>query len=124
MVIRVMEAQNVFVLQYEDGKYVKRDDSTGPMSTGGYPSPVNTMREATFWHSSSVAARYAKTCRSMGVKQLVYPVKVQYTLVEPVTHPTWTECDHDCIPSPESTAPEAKHFLDCPAWRDLLSVKK
>jgi len=48
----------IYVLQYASGEWVKRDDSTGPMSTGGYPFPTDELRRATQWTSVEDALKY------------------------------------------------------------------
>lgn len=51
-------SERVYVMQYPDGKWVQRDDSTGPMSTGGYPFPVDDLLRATQWKVKEEALRY------------------------------------------------------------------
>ena len=53
-------------MQYADGSWVQRDDSTGPMSTGGYPSKVKELSKATRWETTEAAMKYRHTCRSDG----------------------------------------------------------
>lgn len=54
----------IYLLKYPDGKWVYRDDSSGPMSTGGYPFRVDTIKRATFWYDKEAAIKYAHVCRS------------------------------------------------------------
>ena len=53
-------------MQYADGTWVRRDDSSGPMSTGGYPSKVKDLSLATVWKDKSIALKYRHTCRNDG----------------------------------------------------------
>lgn len=47
-----------YVMQYPDGQWVVRDDSTGPMSTGGYPFPTTDVSKATTWDTMQKALKY------------------------------------------------------------------
>jgi len=47
-----------YVMRYLNGLYVQRDDSTGPMSTGGYPTPVPDIEDATVWDDLESAMKY------------------------------------------------------------------
>ena len=49
---------DLYVMRMPDGHWVKRDDSTGPMSTGGYPYPVDDLDRATRWTSVEDALKY------------------------------------------------------------------
>jgi len=60
------KVEQLFVMQYVTGEWVRRDDSTGPMSTGGYPSPVKELSKATVWEDKAKALKYRHTCRSDG----------------------------------------------------------
>ena len=116
-----MSVQNVFVLKYSDGRYVKRDDSTGPMSTGGYPYPVESVYDATKWNTIEDAARYGNTGGFRDMDRKVYPLKIEYVVQAPVDFPElWTECNHHCIETKASTSPDAKHYLDCPVMKNAL----
>jgi hypothetical protein len=59
-------SETLFVMQYSDGAWVKRDDSTGPMSTGGYPYKAKGLIDATVWTSKEQALKYRHTCKSDG----------------------------------------------------------
>ena len=110
----------IFVLRYSDGKFVKMDDSTNPMSSGGYPYRVDQLEEATFFSSVEAAAQYAKISDWWEMEQKVY--EVSFVLMkQAIDFPkVWVSCDHLCVATPESTAPTATHFLDCPIWADRL----
>lgn len=57
----------VYLLRYGPaGAWVERDDSTGPMSTGGYPMQAKDIRSATLWHDKAKALKYAHTCKDIG----------------------------------------------------------
>lgn len=60
------KVEALFVMQYPDGSWVQRDDSSGPMSTGGYPFKVKELRRATVWTDKKKALEYRHTCRSDG----------------------------------------------------------
>ena len=106
--------RQVFVLQYKDGKFVKRDDSTGPMSTGGYPFPVDSIEDATRWDTIEEAARYGTTCGFRDMHQCVYSVDITYTLSAPIPYPpVWEKCNHHCIRDAVSSARTALHYADC-----------
>lgn len=112
----------LFVLMYEDGTFVKRDDSTGPMSTGGYPYPVLEVEEATWFESIEAAAKYAQVGAWRDMMQFVYPLEV--TIGEGVPFPAkWEKCNRCCVETPESTAPTAAHFLDCSLWESRLKTR-
>lgn len=53
-------------MQYADGAWVQRDDSTGPMSTGGYPMKVTHLSKATVWDDKMDALKYRHTSREYG----------------------------------------------------------
>ena len=107
--------KQVFVLKYNNGDYVKRDDSTGPMSTGGYPFPVKTVEEATKWDTQEAAARYGNTSGFRDFIRAVFPLEIDYLELAMIPFPEkWERCNHHCIDTKESTAPNAQHFLDCP----------
>lgn len=57
------KVETLFVMQYPDGTWVKRDDSTGPMSTGGYPYAVEGISLATVWRDKMGALKYRHTCK-------------------------------------------------------------
>ena len=113
--------KTVYVLKYKDGRYVKRDDSTGPMSTGGYPFPVDSVDDATKWDTPEGAARYGNTSSFREFEQGTFPLEVQYVEKPMIAYPAlWIECNHRCIKTRESTSREAKHFLDCPVMKEML----
>lgn len=113
--------KTVYVLKYKDGRYVKRDDSTGPMSTGGYPFPVDSVDDATKWDTPEDAARYGNTSSFREFEQGTFPLEIQYVEKPMIAYPAlWTECNHHCIKTRESTSREAKHFLDCPVMKEML----
>lgn len=57
----------VYLLRYGPaGAWVQRDDSTGPMSTGGYPFKAKDIFSATRWTRKEDALKYAHICRDMG----------------------------------------------------------
>lgn len=58
-----MSETALYVMQYPDGSWVQRDDSSGPMSTGGYPFPVKELSKATVWDSKEKALKYRATGR-------------------------------------------------------------
>lgn len=58
-----MTVDKIYVMKYPDGKWVRRDDSSGPMSTGGYPFPTDDLRLATQWTSIDGALKYKGTCK-------------------------------------------------------------
>jgi hypothetical protein len=60
------KVEQLYVMQYEDGNWVQRDDSSGPMSTGGYPFRVDKLSKATVWNDKKHALKYRETCRSDG----------------------------------------------------------
>ena len=51
-----------FVMGWADGAWVKRDDSTGPMSTGGSPCRVEYLSDATVWKDKMDALKYRHAC--------------------------------------------------------------
>lgn len=105
------------VLKYKDGAYVKVDDSSGPMSTGGYPYRVDSVDKATSWTDVGKAFDYARMFKNE-IEQALHPIRIQYTVLPKIlVPPLWRECNHHCIETSESTSPEAKHFLDCPIVR-------
>lgn len=85
-------------MQYEDGSWVQRDDSTGPMSTGGYPLKVKELRKATQWTDKQEALKYRHTCRTDGPWTL--HVLVLKTVPEIIT------------PADEAEARQDKEFLE------------
>ena len=67
-----------YILLYPNGKYVKRDDSTGPMSTGGYPFPVNEVEKATTFKTLEDAVRYANTGQEgFKIKKIVSTLNIE-----------------------------------------------
>lgn len=103
-----------FVLMYKDGSFVQRDDSTGPMSSGGYPYPVQTINEATMWDTAHEAASYAQVSDWRDMARSVY--EVVFDLGERIDFPArgqWTECNHHCVKDSLSNAQGALHYLDC-----------
>lgn len=50
-----------YVMKYPDGKWVQRDDSTGPMSTGGEAFPASDIWKATRWDTPEAALKYRAT---------------------------------------------------------------
>ncbi len=114
--------KDLFVLMYNDGKFVQRDDSTGPMATGGYPFRVDDIEDATTWDSAAKAAEYAMTSDWAQMQRKVY--KLSFVLGDAIEYPglgKWTGCNHHCVKSKETTTMDAKHYLDCPVWKDLLA---
>lgn len=109
--------KQVFVLMWQDGLFVQRDDSTGPMSTGGYPLKAASLEDATQWESMEDAAAYAQICGWNEMRRQVYPVDIVLDIQAPIRYEErWTQCNHHCIETPESTDRTAAHFLDCPIW--------
>jgi hypothetical protein len=51
-----------FIMKYLNGSFVERDDSTGPMSTGGYPMETKEVWRATQWDNREDALKYRHTC--------------------------------------------------------------
>ena len=45
-------------MQYASGEWVQRDDSNGPMATGGYPFKVKELSKATRWETPEAALKY------------------------------------------------------------------
>lgn len=110
----------VYLLRYADGNYVQRDDSTGPMSTGGYPFPVDDVERATQWSDPQKAASYANVCGWRDMDRRVYQYEVTLTMTGEYLEypPIWVECNHHCVKTPESNAAGALHYLDCPIRND------
>lgn len=73
----------VYLLQYPSGKWVQRDDSSGPMSTGGCPFPVDSIERATFWYDKDEALKYAHTCKSDGFKLYWFEASPKLATVSP-----------------------------------------
>jgi hypothetical protein len=104
----------VYVLKYKNGRYVKRDDSTGPMSSGGYPFPVDSIDDATKWDTPEGAARYGNISSFRDFEQGCFPLEIHYKEQPLMPFPElWSECNHHCLPSKESQALGALHYLDC-----------
>lgn len=59
-------SEKIYVLRAPDGEWVKRDDSTGPMSSGGYPYKVPGLARATQWDSIEDALKYRHMFKSEG----------------------------------------------------------
>lgn len=59
-------SDKTYVMRYPDGKWVQRDDSTGPMSSGGYPMRVSELRRATQWSDIEEALKYRHMFKSEG----------------------------------------------------------
>lgn len=112
--------KTVYLLRYTDGRYVQRDDSTGPMSTGGYPFPVADIERATQWNTPEEAASYATVCGWRDMVRRVYKYEVSLTRTEDYFEypPIWNECNHHCVKTRESNSAGALHYLDCPIRND------
>lgn len=111
--------KTVYILKYQDGSYVKRDDSIGPMSSGGYPYRVNDIEKATRWDDLESASRYASHFQSE-FRNVAYPITILFDEGDGVALTDfWESCNRKCAKTPASMSPSAKHFLDCPIMVEM-----
>ena len=107
-----------YILKYKNGRFVKRDDSTGPMSTGGYPDEVDTLEHATMWDTIEEAAKYGSMGGFRDLDECVYEVEITYKVSSPIPFPVlWERCDHHCLSNALSTARSAMHYADCTMFK-------
>lgn len=87
----------MYIMKWPSGEWVQRDDSTGPMSTGGYPMKVKEIHRATIWTDKMEALRYRHTCRTDNLSLYILNMK---TALEEIT------------PAEEAEASGDKEFLE------------
>lgn len=114
------DSRVIHVLKYMEGDYVQVDNSSGPMSSGGYPQRTTDIDKATQWVQIDEATRYAQMFKTE-IQQVLFPIRIDYSVLNTIDiSERWIQCNRHCAETAESTAPEAKHYLNCPVWKKLL----
>ena len=77
------ERAGEYVIRTAANKYIKPDDSSGPMSSGGYPTLQESPLEGKFWEKKEEAEAYLKACKSEAEREgwQIHEVKIKVEFV-------------------------------------------